>query len=412
MTADGEARRDLGGRPGLLASFDEPEFRKAWLGAVLFGLGMWMERLAIGWFVLDETGSVFLAALSFAVRTVPNLVLGPIGGAASDRLPRARVLTVTALVRMVAAALMAAVVFVDFAAVPILFVLVFVTGSTIAFQNTALQPLQADIVGPARLGNAISLTSFGQRSIGVVGALTGGLVLGWLGPAPTFLLGALPLAGAAFMFARVRPPARPRRAETRFAAEVADGLRLIVGTPMVRLLLGMMILVEILGFSFNGLLPAVAERVLEVGPERLGVLTAGISVGAMLGTALLVYAADRVRRGLMLITVFATFGMLLVVLGNSTIFWLSVVTVAGIGASAAMVDALEWIMLQDSVPNELRGRALGGWNFAIGWGWIGPIALGAIATATSVPTALTLSGSLLVASAIVVLASAGSLRGR
>ena len=181
---------------------------------------------------------------------------------------------------------------------------------------------------------------------------------------------------------------------------------------MVRLLLGMMILVEILGFSFNGLLPAVAERVLEVGPERLGVITAGVSIGAMLGTLFLVVTADRLPRGLMLIAVFALFGGLLIVLGNSTIFWLSVVAAAGIGASAAMVDALEWIMLQNAVPETLRGRALGGWNFAIGWGWIGPIALGAIADATSVPRALTLSGALLVTAAAVTLGLASSLRAR
>ncbi|MDA0351823.1 MAG: MFS transporter [Chloroflexi bacterium] len=397
---------------GMLASFQEPEFRKVWLGAVLFGLGMWMERLAIGWFILDETGSVFLAALSFAIRTVPNLVLGPIGGAASDRLPRARVLAVTSWIRMLAAALMALVVLVDVATIPALMVLVFLTGATIAFQNTALQPLQAEIVGPARLSNAISLTSLGQRSIGVIGALSGGIFIAWLGPAATFLIGALPLAAAALVFGRVRPAARPPRAGTRFATEVLDGLRLAIRTPMVRLLLGMMILVEILGFSFNGLLPAVAERVLEVGPERLGVLTAGVSVGAMIGTLFLVVVGDRLPRGLMLIAVFATFGTLLLVLGNSTVFWLSVLAAGGVGASAAMVDALEWIMLQHSVPEELRGRALGGWNFAIGWGWIGPIALGAIADATTVPTALTLSGSLLVVAAIAALLLAKPLRAR
>ena len=411
MTASTEAK-SRANPPGVLASFHEPEFRKVWLGAVLFSLGMWMERLAIGWFVLDETGSVFLAALSFAIRTVPNLVLGPIGGAASDRLPRARVLLATSLVRMAAAALMALVVFVDFVSVPILLALVFVTGATIAFQNTSLQPLQAEIVGPERLGNAVSLTSFGQRSIGVAGALTGGVLIGWLGPAPTFLVGAIPLAGAALMFARVRQATAPTRTGTGFAADVVEGLRLIVQTPMVRLLLGMMILVEILGFSFNGLLPAVAERVLEVGPERLGLLTGGVSVGAMLGTLFLVITADRLPRGLMLIAVFAMFGSLIVVLGNSTIFWVSIVAVAGIGASAAMVDALEWIMLQQSVPDQLRGRALGGWNFAIGWGWVGPIALGAIADAAGVPAALTISGSLLAASAAILLLFTKSLRAR
>ena len=128
----------------------------------------------------------------------------------------------------------------------------------------------------------------------------------------------------------------------------------------MRLLLGMMIVVEILGFSFASMLPAVAERILEVGPERLGVLTAGVAVGAMFGTALLVFTTDRLPHGLMLVTVFVTFGLLVVVLGHSTAFWLSVAATAGIGASAAMVDALQWIMLQLNVRPEVRGRALGG----------------------------------------------------
>ena len=397
---------------GVFASFRVPRFRRVWLGAVLFALGFWMERLAVGWFVLDLTGSVLLAALSLGIRAIPNLVLGPVGGAVSDRLPRGRVLATTALVRAIAVALMSLVVIVDVATVPLLLALVLVTSSTLAFHITSLQALQAEIAGTTRLGNAISLTTFGERAVGAVGALGGGALIGWIGPEPTFLAAALPLAGAAVVFAGLRPPARPPVARAHLFREVLDGLRLLAGTPVVRLLLGMMIAVEILGISFASMLPAVAERVLEVGPERLGVLTAGVAAGAMFGTALLVFTIDRLPRGLMLVGVFVTLGLLVVVLGNSTIFWLSVAATVGIGASAAMVDALQWTMLQVNVAAEERGRALGGWNFAIGWGWIGPLALGAVAEAAGVPAALTLSGALLVVFALVSLAASSTLRER
>jgi predicted MFS family arabinose efflux permease len=408
-TTSEELEADAG---GMFASFHAPGFRRVWFGAVLFALGIWMERLAVGWFVLDVTGSVFLAALSLGIRSIPNLILGPVGGAVSDRLPRGRVLMVTSLVRAITAALMAVVVVVDVATVPLLLALVFVTAATLAFHNTSLQPLQAELAGAERLGSAISLTSFGQRSIGAAGALGGGALIGTLGPAPTFLVAAIPLACATFVFAGVASPAKSAVDRPRLAREVLDGLRLLARTPAIRLLLGMMIVIEILGFSFASLLPAVAERVLDVGPERLGVLTASVSVGAMFGTALLVVTADRLPRGLMLVAVFATFGLLVVVLGNSDLFWLSVAATAGIGASAAMVDALEWIMLQASVHAEVRGRALGGWNFAIGWGWLGPLGLGALADATSVPTALTVSGMLLVVFAFAALGASSTLRER
>ena len=244
---------------GVFASFRVPRFRRVWLGAVLFALGFWMERLAVGWFVLDLTGSVLLAALSLGIRAIPNLVLGPVGGAVSDRLPRGRVLATTALVRAIAVALMSLVVIVDVATVPLLLALVLVTSSTLAFHITSLQALQAEIAGTTRLGNAISLTTFGERAVGAVGALGGGALIGWIGPEPTFLVAALPLAGAAVVFAGLRPPARPPGARAHLFREVLDGLRLLAGTPAVRLLLGMMIAVEILGISFASMLPAVAE---------------------------------------------------------------------------------------------------------------------------------------------------------
>ncbi len=400
------------GAGGAFASFRVPRFRRVWLGAVLFALGFWMERLAVGWFVLDVTGSVLLAALSLGIRAIPNLVLGPIGGAVSDRLPRGRVLTVTALVRASAVALMSLVVIVDVATVPLLLALVLVTSSTLAFHITSLQALQAEIAGTARLGNAISLTTFGERAVGAVGALGGGALIGWLGPEPAFLVAALPLACAAAVFAGLRPPARLPVARAHLFRDVLDGLRLLARTPTVRLLLGMMIAVEILGISFASMLPAVAERVLEVGPERLGVLTAGVAAGAMCGTALLVFTIDRLPHGLMLVGVFVAFGLLVVALGNSTIFWLSVAVTVGSGASAATVDALQWIMLQLNVRAEERGRVLGGWHFAIGWGWIGPLTLGAVAEATSVPLALTLNGTLLVVVAVVALIASKTLRER
>jgi MFS family permease len=391
------------GRPGLLASFDEPEFQKVWGSAVLFGLGLWAERVAMGWFVLDATGSVLLTTLSFAIRTMPNIVVGPIAGAASDRFSRATILAVAAMVRAVAVAAMAVVVLWGGGSIPLLLGLVLVTGSTNAFQTTSLNALQADIVGRERLGNAISLTQMGQRTVGVIGGLSGGFLLGWLGPGPAFLAATGPLILAAVGYSRVSVTREEREGTERsgFISEVIEGLALIVRIPVVRLLLTLMILVEILGFSWNSLLPAVAELVLEVGPEGLGALMASTALGSMVGTLILVATSHWQYRGRMLLVVFAVFGLLLIALGLSRSFVVSLVIVAGLGATSSMVDALEWIMLQSNVPDRLRGRALGGWIFAIGFGWLGPISLGALAEVTSVGRAVATGGSLLLMVALI-----------
>ena len=275
-----------------------------------------------------------------------------------------------------------------------LFALVAVSGATMAFQLTSLQALAGEIAGPERLTSAISIMSFGQRAIGAIGALTSGMLLAVVGPSATFFVAAMAMLIASAVFASVPAPRR-QAATGAFAADVLEGLRLVFRVPMVALLLGLMVCAEILGFSYNSLLPVIAEERLDVGPEGLGALVSAAAVGAMAGTAALTLGADRIRRGMLLLLVVGLFGAMLTVLAGSHVFVLSLLVVATIGAAAATIDALEWVLLQASVDERLRGRALGVWNLAIGWGWIGPIAVGAAAAAAGLSIALSVSGTLL-----------------
>ena len=104
------------------------------------------------------------------------------------------------------------------------------------------------------------------------------------------------------------------------------------------------------------------------------------------------------------------FGGLIIALSQATILWVSLVIVAGIGGAAGCIDALEWMLLQASVDARMRGRVLGAWNMAIGWGWIGPIVLGALAERFGVGSALLLSGGLLAAIGLAVSVASPKLR--
>ena len=59
-----------------------------------------------------------------------------------------------------------------------------------------------------------------------------------------------------------------------------------------------------------------------------------------------------------------------------------------------------WTLLQAEVPDEMRGRAMGAWVFAIGFGWVGHLELGALGALIGVQWALAINGSLVIAAAI------------
>ena len=69
-----------------------PTFRRLWASSLGYALSFSMERIAIGWFVFDMTGSIFLTALSFAPQKLSNMLFAPIAGVVADRFNRSRLL--------------------------------------------------------------------------------------------------------------------------------------------------------------------------------------------------------------------------------------------------------------------------------------------------------------------------------
>lgn len=398
-----------------LARFIEPftlrDFRRVWLGAVMFSLGQWTERIAIGWFVFDRTDSAFMTALATAAQSAPNLVFGPVAGAVSDRFPRPRVLAAASLTKCLAILGVAALVRTEGIHLAFVLALVAVSGIGMTFNIAPLHTLSGDITGAARRGNAIGLISTGQRAVAAAGALGSGIIIGTAGPAWSFVFSAAAFALAMLAYRGVREPAvRVHATHGGFLAETFEGFRLVLRVPMVAILLGLMVVVEIFGFSYVALLPALTDRVLHAGATGLGGLSSAASIGSVLATLFLAAFADRTRHGWLFIGAFAVFGALLLALGASTAYALSLLFAAGIGACAALVDALEWIMLQASVDDRMRGRALGAWNVAIGFGWIGPLILGAVGDAVSIPAAFTLAGAILLGTAVAMALAAPRLR--
>ena len=59
-----------------------------------------------------------------------------------------------------------------------------------------------------------------------------------------------------------------------------------------------------------------------------------------------------------------------------------------------------WLVLDETgsvVPDAMRGRVVGGWVFAIGFGWLGALELGALSAALVVQAAMAINGAMLAA---------------
>ncbi|MBT3864358.1 MAG: MFS transporter [Chloroflexi bacterium] len=397
---------------GPLAAFAFPKFRRVWLASVIFSLGNWGERLATGWVVLNETDDVFLAAATFAVRQAPQLIFAPIGGAVADRFSRGKIVLLISIYKALILTALAIIAANGLEPLWLVFVILGFSGVGQSFELPAIQGMVTSSVPRAFRMNAVAVQSTGMRAVGALGALAAGYAISAIGVAVTFLASGstFVVGGVLALFANKGLQTRKMVKTDSVVRDVVDGLKLMSTLPIVRMILITAVLVEIFGFAYGAVMPAVAKNALNVDSEGLGTLTMMAGVGSVIGSVFLMALGNFRRKGLLLIGIAIAYGIFLATFSAPGSYSAALVLIMGVGASAAAFDAMQWTLLQLNVPDEMRGRAVGAWVFAIGFGWIGHLGMGAVGEAVGVQTALAGAGIIVVITGIAAYLFSPSMR--
>jgi len=366
-----------------------------------FGQGT--SHVIIGWIVLDMTGSVALLGVAFAVRSAPNLVVGLTCGPITDRYDRRMLMKIAVLGLMLTSLTLSFLVFIDLIRIWSLLGGVFSLGAFQAMYMTARQAYVYDVVGASRALSGLALIGLAQRIGQLFGALLAGYTIVFIGSSGPFLaMGIGYLIGLSCIFLLVHVgESAPLQQETI----LENLINYFKALKSNRLLLSLMISTagaEILGFSHQVILPILALEVLGVGAEGLGLLNSSRFVGASIGIAGLAFLGNVKRPGMLLLSTLFLFGISQILLGYAETFWLAFALVALVNIMATMSDVLHQTLLQLSVSNEQRGRAMGSWVIGIGTAPIGQLEMGTLADSTSSKTALLINGAALAALALLM----------
>ncbi len=382
----------------LLAALRHSDFRVLWLSTALNQLGQGMQPVMLGWLVLDLTGSGGMVGVVFAMRALPNLIVGLAAGSVTDRLDRRLIIRMSSVGLAVAGTTISALLLTDHLTVWQLMLFTFVLGAMHAFETTARQVYTYDIVGATGALNGIALMSLAQRAGGVVGALLAGGLLAWWGPGPAFMLMAVSNAGAAVaqIWLRHAGESAPRVRES-LAQNVTNYWRALRTNRTMLCLMISTTAAEVFGFSHQVMLPILARDVLHVGPGALGVLTACRSVGGVIGVLALGRFSPVRRQGILLLSVVMLLGLGQVLLAQSPTFALALLAVILVNTAGSATDVLHQALLQQTVSNEQRGRAMGSWIVGIGTAPLGHMEAGYLADLASPRVSLMVNGLALAA---------------
>ena len=376
----------------------KPDARLLWLSTAVSQLSFGMQQVVLGWVVLAMTNSSAMVGVAFALRMAPNLVVGFIAGAISDRIDR-RTLMRLSTIGMGFFSLS-----ISWGAwrgdIYVGHVLIYAAlmGVLMAIETTARQAYVYDLIGLQGAVQGLAFNAIAQRIGGTIGALIAGWALADGGAGAAFLaIGLCFGLGAILLYLlRSRGIAAPAKPEPLWQ-NVTTYVRELRANPILRSLIISTAMVEMIGFSHQTLLPVLARDTLHIGAAGLGMITAFRFVGGVLGAVWLTIVRRISYQGIQLLWVLALFGIGQICLSQVSQLWLAVLCIIGINVMASATDILHQFLLQTHVPNTQRGRAIGSWIVGTGTAPLGHLQMGYLAGVTSVSAALLINGFTLLA---------------
>jgi MFS family permease len=332
-------------------------YRSFWIGQAISFTGTWMQITAQAWLALQLTSSPLTLSLVTALRFLPVLLLMLIGGELADRLPRRRLFLITQTSTLVHAILFGVLVAFGMIQLWNLYVLSFVGGVIAAVDGSAEQSFVAELVDEAHLSNAIALNAIAFNTVRIVGPGLSGLLIGHLGVAPVLILNGLSFVPIIVVVLRLAPNRLPlpRTSDqnTSIQRRLMEGLEYARRTPPVLAILLIIATIGTFGYNTSVLLPLVAKFVVQTDAVGLGLLSAYLGIGSLLGAMLSALVPQGTLRWLLVSA--ACFSVLLGGVGFATPFALAAGLLGAFGLSGVMTTTIANTLLQRQVPDVLRG---------------------------------------------------------
>lgn len=379
-------------------ALESRDYRLFAAGQAISVSGVWMQRFAQAWLVLELTDSSLMLGLTVALQQIPLLLFTVSGGALADRFDRRRILIVSNACGMLPALAIGATVALDLVQLWMVWAAAVVQGLVDALEKPARMSLVNDIVGPKLLTNAVILNNSIQNTGKLIGPAVAGIVIGAAGMSVAFFVNAATFVPVVVGLWMIRPKYIDERT-TKWQGGIRHTLGYVAKRRPLAVALGLTAVVGVFGYNFQILVPVMFKGEFGDDAAAAGFGLACLGLGGVLGG---LAAAGKLRataRGLVLSA--AGFGLGLALLGLAPVLGVAYGASFVVGVLSVIFAATSGAHIQLSVDREMRGRMMGLYVLALGGtSPFGGALMGAIAEWTSGRIAfLVAAGTMLVACA-------------
>lgn len=339
--------------------------------------GLWIYRVALGWFAWKLSGSELWVGIIASTQFAPAVIFGPIFGVLADRMDRrvtSIVINAFSVMNMITLGVLTLYGIVDIYVLAAMSLLQGVLdGAHVPIRMTIIPNLVMD----KQLQSAIALTSVSFNLSRFIGPAFSGLIIANFGVADAFIVNGVSYLAliVAMIIVRLKPSVKTRERKNVWS-ELLDGAAYAFRHREIRALLLMVAMASIFARGALEMMPAFADGVYRGGAAALSVLTSAIGGGAIVAGLLLSRGVEWLTISVVRVAILLS-GILIAVLGMIDSFPVSVGIVATLGVILSLCGVGSQILIQTLVDDEVRGRVSSFWGMiAFGGTALGSLIVG------------------------------------
>ena len=339
------------------------EFRIYIAARFLFIMVLTMQATLISWEVFAITKDPFSIGLIGLVEFVPAVIMAIYSGYIIDKSDKKKLLHYSLAANLILTILFAYITSehaLQIISKPTVlfavYTIAFLTGIARAFSGPTSFALVSMLVPKDELPNAISWHSSSWQIAAVSGPAVGGLLYGEKGITFAFIIMIIMLSVSVLImfFIKPKPPLIVLNKEPMLKS-IQEGFRFVWQSKEI---LGVLSL-DLFAVFFGGataLLPYFSDQILKTGAEGLGILRSAPGIGAILVMLIINFLPLKKQQGRIMLLSVAGFGLMMIVFGLSTFFWLSFAALLLSGILDGISVIVRSTVLQLKTPEAMKGR--------------------------------------------------------
>jgi MFS family permease len=323
-----------------------------------------MQSVIVGWQLYSITKDVLLLGMIGLTEVIPQVSITLFAGHYIDLWDRKKIIFYTTFLSLFGSLILLGYsipsfeVYKIFGVVPI-FITVFMVGLVRGVLMPANAALMGQLVPRGQLTSAATVGSTVWELAAITGPAIGGLIYGFLGIIPAYLMVFLLFLACIILLFYIKSPGKVVSStpedDSGIFARIGEGIKYVFRSPE---LLGAFTL-DMFAVLFGGavaMLPVFASDILKIGPEGFGILRACPAIGAIIMSVVLMFHPPVNRSGRILLFCVLGFGVSMIVFAISKNFILSATCLFLSGLFDNVSVVIRASILQLFTADEMKGR--------------------------------------------------------